>query len=72
MPSDEMIPVEEMARRVGRSVNTVKAGFKQGAYPFGVVVTTPSGRDTLQIPRLAFENWMKYGNQQILQYVIIG
>ena len=72
MPSTEMIPIEEVAKRLGRSIETVKAGLKQGTYPFGLAVVTEQGQHTYQIPRLAFENWMKFGNQQILQQVVIG
>jgi len=60
-----MMTVQEAAKILKRTERVIMEGLRQDRYPFGIAVKMPSGQWTYQIPRQAFENWMKYGKHYL-------
>lgn len=67
----ESIPVEEVAKRLGRNVDTIRAGLRQGVFPFGKAYQTTNGQWVFVCSRQAFEHFMQYGEQPLHQYIVI-
>ena len=72
MRERETIKVEEVAKRLNRSLEAIKCWIRSGECPFASTIRMDSGQCSYIIPRLAFENWMAQGNAKIVQQVVIG
>lgn len=67
----ETMPLTEVAERLGHNVNTIRAGLRQGRFPFGVALQVTGEMWTYIVPRAAFETFMRLGVQpQITQVVV--
>ncbi len=56
-----IITVIEAAKRLGVDGETIRVGLRNGSFPVGCAVRSPTGRYTYIIPREAFENFMTTG-----------
>lgn len=55
MTDEHLASVEEVARAFHRSVDTIKAGLKQGVFPWGYAVKCDGGNWAYIINRKRFE-----------------
>ncbi len=61
MASAETISIKTASTRLGVHQETLRIGLRNGTFPVGCAIQSPTGRFTYIIPAMAFERFMTTG-----------
>lgn len=65
LPNPQLITPMEMARMLGKTnAEAIKQALRAGTYPIGMAYMTETGRWVYDVPRKAFEEFIRTGRIQ--------